>query len=121
MFLSPGVNPPHTLLLAKLRAKIKSVRCWFASDHVVGSLAQGHLLRGASPFLVLQSRIFQTDRVVKPRQKAMGILHKENRGTLMRHQAVAVNQELITLGFSAKNRMIIQNQAGTILAAFPQK
>src|ERR1700680_1047540 len=109
-FLSPGIHQPHAWLLAKLRSEIQSVGCWFASDHVVRSLTERHLLRGTRPFLILQPRGFQADRVVKTPEKTVGILNKENRGALVRHQAMAIHNKLVALGFPSENRMIVENQ-----------
>src|SRR5262249_22857908 len=57
-----------------------------------------------------ESGRFQANRVVEMRQKTVGILQLINCRTLMRDQAVSINQKLILFGFAAEDRMVFEHQ-----------
>ena len=107
--LSPRIHDPHAGTLAELRSKVEAVVRRF----VVGALRQRHL--GAC--LVFECRSIHADQVIEGVGVSAFLGHEEDRRGLVRDDGVAVDRELVALGFTAEDRVVVEHQAAS--AALP--
>src|SRR5580700_8998709 len=108
-FFAPRIDEPSARFLSEFRAEIKSVGGGLATDHIVRSFAELHLRGRSGPRLILQFRSLQADGVIEARDETMRILHKIDRRALMGQKPMSVNEKFIALGFTAKNRVIVEH------------
>ena len=71
--------------------------------------------------LVGQFGSVQSDGIIKACDETVRIGNQVNRRTLMRHEPLSIHLEFILLRLPAKNRMVLQDQAGFIGPRLPLK
>src|SRR6476620_8868805 len=74
-----------------------------------------------TPCLVSKLRCFQANGIVEMREKAKGMLELVNRRTLIRHNALAIDQKFILFGLTAEDRMVLQHETFLVWARLPLK
>src|SRR5215472_14840674 len=94
--------------MAELRSEVRCIR----GRSQVGRAAEFDLRLGTAPVLVFQPRGPQPYRFVESGDKTVRVRNREECGALMGNQPMSVDHELVPLGLSSEDGVIIKHQAG---------
>src|SRR5881396_1571241 len=115
---SPSVHHPHAppvppapRALAELRSEVEAV----VPGRLVRRVSERHLRRRPAPRLVGERGAIHSDHLVEAIRVATLPGHQEDRGTLVRGEALSVDEELVALRFAAEDRVVVDDEATSAL------
>src|SRR5213596_3224037 len=108
---SPWVYYPHPRSLAELRSEVEAV----VLGRLVRRVSERHLRRRPAPRLVGERGAIHSDHLVEAIRVATLPGHQEDRGTLVRGEALSVDEELVALRFAAEDRVVVDDEATSAL------
>src|SRR5580700_1373538 len=113
------INEPQPRVLPELCSEPETILPVAQTRRVIRSTAEGHLRSCTGPSLVSQLRRVQSNGIVKACDETVRIGNQIDCRSLMRHEAFSIHLEFVLFRLTAKNRMILQNEARFVLPRFP--